>query len=442
MSTRIIRRLSALCAVAVVLAGCATSGDDDDNASSNTTTGSGPLTASATGVTADTIKIGFPYIDLETLAESGVIDISHGPYEEIVKALVDDINANGGINGRKLEVVMPKYSPIGNTEQLAACSQLTEDEKVFAVLNGLLNENNLCITQQHSTVLVSGSGLTPENLAKSKAPWATYSASAERAVEALVKVLHENGELEGHTIGVYAAQAANEPLIDLAVTKLEEAGYEVADKALMDAPDDDLQAATAQDTVIAQRMMDAGVDTVINVGLFTPAADFDAAGFHPRMYSLDAGNIAAAAFTNPLGKFPFVGAIGATENSQVVYDTPEYERCRNVYEKATGKQIKTLTQEDLDGESSGFTAMSIACTTLQIFVAAAKAAGPNLTNETFQTGLESIGAIELANTPAASFGPGKPDGQDSFQLVQFDADWKAGEGKEQFIAVGEPVTLE
>jgi hypothetical protein len=443
MSTRFIRRWAAAAIAVALLAGCATSGDDDDSASSNTSSkpGNSELTASATGVTADSIKLGFSYIDLQTLAESGIIKIDHGPYEEIIKTLVDDVNAKGGINGRKLDLVTAKYSPIGNTEQLAACTKLTEDDKVFAVLNGLINENNLCIVQQHSTVLVNGTGLSAERLAKARAPWATYSASAERGVEALVKVLDENGELEGHTIGIYAAQGGNKSLIDIAVKELKNAGYKVADTALNDAPEGDVQASTAQDKVIAQRMKDAGVDTLINVGLFIPGADFDAADFHPRMYSLDAGNIAAAAFTNPLGKFPFVGGLGATASTKQVYDDAEFKRCRDVYEKATGKEIKTQQQEDLDGKSSGFTAMAIACTTLQIFTAAAKAAGPNLTNDSFREGLESIGKIDLANTPVASFGPDKPDGQDSFQLLQFDATWKEGQGKEQFIAVGKPVTM-
>jgi ABC-type branched-subunit amino acid transport system substrate-binding protein len=433
--------LIGLVAAVVIAAGCTTSDSDSPSSSGADATAPEARTASARGVTADTIKVGFSYIDLESLAEAGVIKISHGPYEEIIKSLVDDVNARGGIQGRTLELVTAKYSPIGNTEQLAACTQLTEDEQVFVVLNGLLYDNNLCVVQQHSTALISSYGLNGTRLGKARAPWATYGASDERAIEALVRILDESGELEGHTIAVYAAQAANKPLIDQMVKAVEDAGYTVADTALMDAPDTDVQAATAQDKIIAQRFMDEGVDTVLNVGLFIPGADFDAAGFHPRMYSLDIGNIAAAAFTNPLGKFPIVAGLGATGDPDAAYNTAEFNRCRDVYKKATGKEIKTTTQEDLEGESSGYTAMAVACTTMQIFTAAAEAAGANLTNDSFQKGLESVGKIELANTPTASFGPGKPDGQDSFQLLKFDPTWKEGEGKQQNVPVGKPITL-
>lgn len=430
--------------VAVLGAACSTASGPKGDAGATGGSGgsgssSGALTASARGVTATTIKIGFAYIDLETLAKSGIIKIDHGPYAEIIKALVDDVNARGGINGRTLELVTAKYSPIGNDAQLAACTKLTQDDKVFAVLNGLLADNNLCITQQHSTILVSGSGLNAVRLAKARAPWATYGASDERSIQALVEALGVNGELAGRKIGIYAGQAAYGPLIGVATKAVEAAGYTVVDTALMDAPGADVQAATAQDKVIAARFGDKGIDTVINVGQFIPGADFDTVGYRPRLFSLASGNIAAAAFTNPLGKFPLVAGLGTAGDPY--NDSAEFKRCRDVWQAKTGKTIKTEIQEDLDGKSSGFVAMAIACTTLQIFVAAAKAAGPNLTNETWQRGLESLGRIQLANTLDASFGPGKHDAQDAFQLQRFDPAWKAGQGKQQLVAVGAPVRL-
>jgi hypothetical protein len=441
-------RCAAVLAAAIVLGGaCTTSGDDTsttpgatgDSGATTTLAGGG---ATATGVTADSITIGFSYIDLETLAEAGVIKISHGPYEDVIKALVDDVNANGGINGRRLELVIAKYSPIGNEEQLAACSKLTEDEKAFAVLNGLLNENNLCIVQQHATILVNGASFDASTLELAQAPWATYAASNERRVAALVRALDEAGALEGKNFALYAAQAANEPLLELAAEQFEAAGYTPTDSALLDVPDDDTQAADAQNKVFAQRFMDQDVEVVINVGLFIPGAIFDSVGYHPEIYVLDTGSIAAAAFTNPLGEFPVVAGLAATPSYTDIYDNAEFTRCREVYEAATGKRIENPIDEDLAGESTGYTAMTIACTDMQIFVAAATAAGPNLTNETFLAALESLGEIELANTPVASFGPGKTDAQDSFVLMRFDPTWKEGEGREQFIAMGDPFVLE
>jgi ABC-type branched-subunit amino acid transport system substrate-binding protein len=430
--------------VAALATACTTS--RSDKSSSGTTTpggGTAALTASARGVTATTIKVGFSYIDLEALAKQGIIKISHGPYEAIIKALVADVNASGGINGRKLELVTAKYSAIGNTGQLAACTQLTEDDKVFVVLNGLLNDNNLCIVQQHSTALIGGSttALTPANLARARAPWASASATSERSINALVQAMKNNNNLQGHTIGVYAAQVANKPLIDSAVKALTDAGFPPAQTALNDAPDNDTQAATAQDKVIAQRFMNANIDTVVDVGQFIPGADFDAAGYHPSLFSLETGNVAAAAFTNPFGKFPLVAALGGSSTPDPEMQTTAFKHCADVYKKASGQAIQSQLQEDVAGKSSGNVAMQIACTNLQIFVEGAKAAGTNLTNDTLKSGIESLGKIDLANGTVGSFGPGKLDAQDSFQLAKFDATWKQGQGKPQFIPIGQPVTL-
>jgi hypothetical protein len=425
--------------IAMLAASCTTS---RGKSSSTTTVKPGATTSGSQalgqGVTADTIKIGFSYIDLVALAKSGVIRLDHGPEEQIITALVNDVNAHGGVNGRKLELSIAKYSPIGNTEQLAACTQLTEDDKVFAVLVGFLNNNNLCVVQQHQTILIGGT-FNDALLAQARAPWATWLASDERSIEALVKLLDQNGDLKGHTIAVYAAQAPYKSQIDLAVKTLKDAGHKVADTALMDAPDTDLQAATAQDKVIAQRFASKHVDTVIDVGQFTPGADFDAAGFHPRIFSPSVGNLQAAVYTNPLGKFPIVAGTAAPLLPNWSFDDPAFAHCVQVWKQASGKDIVSPNQEDLDGKSSGYVAMQEACSSLTLFVDAAKAAGKDLNNGTFEKGVASLGEIDIDGP--VSFGPNKFDGQEQFQLFKIDPTWKQGSGKDQLIATGSPITL-
>ena len=84
--------------------------------------------------------------------------------------------------------------------------------------------------------------------------------------------------------------------------------------------------------------------------------------------------------------------------------------------------------------------MSFACSSLAIFVAAAKAAGANLTDASWEKGLESIGSLPLPNAPVCSFGPNKPDCQDSFQLAKFNPAWKPNSSTPQYIPTGQPIT--
>jgi hypothetical protein len=159
------------------------------------------------------------------------------------------------------------------------------------------------------------------------------------------------------------------------------------------------------------------------------------------MYTPQSGILAAGAFTNPYAKFPFVGGLGASADPLQGYNSPEMTRCRALWTKSTGKAIKTPIQEQKDGKSSSFTAMSTACTALHIFVEAAKAAGSNLTPETWLSGLEQLGSIQVAGGNATSFGPNKPDGQDSFQLEKFNDAWKPGSDVQQQLPVGQPITV-
>jgi hypothetical protein len=228
--------------------------------------------------------------------------------------------------------------------------------------------------------------------------------------------------------------------MDLAVEELGAAGYEVADSALLDVTQGDIQAQTAGNKVFAQRFKDKGVDTVVVAGQFIPGADFDAAGFHPAFYNLSLGNIQAAAFTNPLEKFPVVAAPGSPTASSAP-DTEEFQRCKEVYEKASGVEVLDAAGEDKLGESTGAAALTQACTTLQIFVAAAEAAGKVLNNDTFRKGIESLGDMDLASFNGASFGPGKYDGLNTLSMYTYDPSYVEGSGDPPFIEEGDPVEL-
>ncbi len=367
------------------------------------------LTASARGVTADTIKIGLSFPDLEALAKTGLIKVDNGDYEAVGKALVDDINKQGGINGRKLELSIGKYGVLAATDQLAACTKLTEDDQVFAILGGFIADNNLCAIQQHSTMEIFGygAGFNQIVLAKARAPFVTFEASDERSTKALVKLADEQGRLKGKTIGVYGTLSASKPLIDLTVKELKDAGYTVKDTAINDAPATDAQAFNGQDKVIGQRFKDEGIDTVFVQVTVPPGGNWDAIDYHPEMYSPQTSLVTSGSFTNGYDKFPLVAGLAASADDTLGFNTPVMRHCRDVWKQATGQDIKTPTEEQKEGKSSGFAAMSGTCSALQIFVAAAKAAGPNLTYETWQKALESLGKLELPAAPVASFSPGQ-----------------------------------
>ena len=207
------RRLLALLAVLMLVAAACSSGDDDTSAADDAAQGEGDPPDDASdasetdagagdaggdgeasgsdddatgddaedpelstelgqGVTEDTITIGYSYLDLDRLREQGVVDLNHGPGQEHMQAMVDHINANGGIHGRQLEVVFSSFSPVDPDAQQAGCLELTEDHGVFAILGALREDNVLCYTEQHETIAIANAGMTAERLDRARAPYA------------------------------------------------------------------------------------------------------------------------------------------------------------------------------------------------------------------------------------------------------------------------------
>lgn len=113
-------------------AGCTQSSDSEGSSGSD-----GPATtaadggsdgegggALAPGVTADTIKIGYAYLDFGDLVSKGLSTEGWGDQELAFQTFVDDLNEKGGINGRMVKVVFAPYTPLGTEVAEAACLKL------------------------------------------------------------------------------------------------------------------------------------------------------------------------------------------------------------------------------------------------------------------------------------------------------------------------------
>jgi hypothetical protein len=67
------------------------------------------------GVTATTIRVGIPYVDLSAVRQFG-ITLDQGNYPDAYNALISNINAHGGINGRRLaSIIRPASGDAAST---------------------------------------------------------------------------------------------------------------------------------------------------------------------------------------------------------------------------------------------------------------------------------------------------------------------------------------
>ncbi len=459
----------------ILLTGVAACGDDDDDAgadatttvavadstapattAASATTGAGATTTSAAtpttavaltdsfrGVTAEAIKLGVVLVDYSCIAD--FIDFARGDQELAYQALIDDINAKGGVLGRQIQPVYSEYCPIGSTEALASCVQLTEDEEVFAVIGVFIDfsgDAQLCLARDHETIHI---GHELEQAWIDEAPpglLLTNDVTAERVFEVLMDVLVEEGTLEGKTVAVLASSSTSARAESAIVPRLQEEGVETGSFAVLDIAGEDTSAAQAQLDGFLERWKGEGVDTVIVSGQEVGARQF----VEKLKAEIPGVTLIADAPSGILQEGRDFVAQGITPNpyegtlavepsltGDAQFDEAGSKACVAVYEKATGVAVLPPSQfaTDADGKREEiYVSVRDACAELAVFTQIAERAGGDLTNESWTEAVDSFGAITLPAQEFSSFKAGKYGANDAFKLVQFSSTAVDGGGWE------------
>jgi hypothetical protein len=380
------------------------------------------LTASARGVTAEVIRVGITAVDWDTLADAGV-KFGRTNSADLYVAALDAINARGGINGRTIEAYPEYFLPLGSTEFDAACSRLAEDDEVFVVIGQALDDQVLCFVELNDTAAIMVSGMTEPLLERADAPYATLWASLEGQAASLVEVVEAAGVLDGATIGVIGSADVGVMEYQTIVDGFRNAGYDVVEGLIGDNRSD--LAETARDQgIIYERMRTAGVDfTVSTTGVPLEIANAEDAGYGTDQWLLTVvmssqGLIDAGVDLDYLdGALAIVNTPIATAAQPALADDPAVASCISDLETRAGRELPY----ELGLETSDLTSGIYACAIATILEAGLTAAGPDLTNESFQRGLESIGDIALPGYFEASLGPGDLGAAKGLRLVRFDA---------------------
>lgn len=396
--------------------------------------GEGEFGATATGVTEDTIKIGAPQVDFEELGNLGV-QLDRGGYEVILQALADEVNDNGGICGRMIEPVVYKFLPIGTDTSLAGCVYFTEDEQVFAVLDGFTRvpAGNLCVTESHSTALI-GAPYTVDDLARANAPWVNMSISRERQLSVFVRALDEAGLLDDvGRVAVHSDAERQQRVDNVLVPALEAAGVDIVARTVLDVPPGDTQAAASNWRIFLEKYRNDDVDAVFLEG-----------DINVSIEQIIQGGLDVAVFSVDRGPFGF--GLGNSSNpgyfDAYTFGSPysgdatnqRMDECIGVFERQTGIEVVPSSQVP-DDETDWHATVLGGCRIFDLFVQLAAAAGPNLNNETLQAAIDSFGPIELPNEAAASLGVGKYDARDGVVLMKWDHEAEAGDG--EFVVISD-----
>jgi ABC-type branched-subunit amino acid transport system substrate-binding protein len=378
---------------------------------------------STNGVTADEIELGYPIIDFAALKDVGV-NIDRGDTQKIFDVLTDQLNADGGINGRKVHVDVEKYSVLNPAEAEAVCTKLTQDEKVFAVIgafDGVTQSADKCVTD-HKTFLIGGS---PDVATAKKTPWISQTASQERQARVFVQLMAKQGILKGKTIGISTDPTQEQITKKVIVPALKKAGFPAKVVVVDDGPPGDTAAADANWDVFAEKFKSAGVNHVILVGT-------EAAGGLTRL--LDR-NVKATVSSPTNGLVEGLGT-SQTQRPPSAYDgyytitgltpdeifaDPPMQKCVKTFEKANPSITVKKPSAVAEGETDWATGILTACGQLGIFQTVAQEAGKNLTNQSVIDAVRGMTTnFALPGSPYNTFGPAKFDANNSFRLGVFD----------------------
>ena len=403
------------------------------SASGAASTAPAALTASFRGVTATSIKIGVVNINYDCIKQ--FVDYNFGDQQAIDQTFIDDLNAHGGILGRKVVPVYRSYCPIGNSGALQVCTAFTEDDKVFAVF-GLLYDNtgdaDLCLTRDHQTIYLGFEIRQPWIDASPPALMLTRDITAERRATVLLNLVRSQGTLKGKKVATFTDSDTASQVTAVVKPGLDAMGNAQGSPAVVTIVGSDTSAAQSQLDSFIEKWKAEGVNAVWMAGNFVTDKQFveKIKARMPGVLLVTDGEASAqgAGQDETLAKRtpnPYDGMITANGwTDDEVWAAPSYQQCVKTYEAASGKQV--VGPADLKPDANGklvqvWEQVRDFCGDLGLFRQVAEKAGPILTNDTWRQAASSYGEIKVPDTPFASLHAGKFDASDGFRLVVFDS---------------------
>jgi hypothetical protein len=397
--------------------GCS-SGEDGGKAGAESS-GSTP------GVTEDTIKVGVTYTDLEAIRD--VIDIDHGDYEATYQALFDDMNERGLIDGRRIEAVYAPVNPIGTESAEEACVKLTEQEKVFVTVGSFLNDSMLCHAEEHESAVIGGT-MTPQRLARAKAPWFTTEPSADLQTDAVREF--DEAELFTGKFAVYAIKTDEALLRDLIEPAFAEFGLQPVEVAVADVPGGD-SANTEQTLAMIDRWKKAGVTQVFVVGQGAIGwlNGLEQTSYRPQTL-FASGAIVGTWINDSVTEHDLSvleGAVSADNYGGRVnqYREPNMRLCVDGALKEHGIEVPEPTDGPAPkGVPDPFSSALVACKNVALLEGLLTNVEGELTYETFREAADLMGDIPMpsADRPYRYGSPPHADGDAAAHLFDYKAD--------------------
>ena len=388
---------------------------------------------SGQGVTPTSIKLGITYLD--AAAVRNIVNIDPGNYQVAYTALIRQINAKGGINGRKIVPVFEPINPIGTTPAATACTALTEDNKVFAVIGFFQPADTACYVATHDTPLI-GATLTNAESAQAKAPWFNNVVSDNDLIPKEMEAFMKEGVFTNKKVAV-VGDASDKAEVNLVLPELKKLKVNVVQTAINSVQDNDQAATNSEYGTIALKFKDAGANVVIAVGdagvSWPKALHNNQSTYLPRLIVPDAADLATVVSSQAnYSAAELNGALtaGGTPAPAVEWNDPAMKRCIATVHAAEPKAVINDPVTATASTPVTWNAPETACQQMALFADIVRASGKTLNNATFNRGGQSLGHVTLPGGGGIyNFSSGHRDGDGPITIFEWNAAAKKMEPK-------------
>jgi len=434
-----------LAAIAVTLAAC---GSSSNNASTATTTAAPsnfPVsTTLGQGITAKTIKLGVSLIDFTCVRAASPVVRENT--DKIYGAFINDVNAKGGINGRKIVPDFQAACPIGQPQQ-AQCTKFTEDDKVFAVIGNIYDPTGAaqtCIAKKGNTPLLSFE-LSDAIIDKSPPGMVIFAGnSPERVAGVLMELAKQHHILDGKTVGILAEQGSLRTVkesIEPGLKAMAGQGVKMGTTGIISVGSNlDTTAAQAQLDSFIEKWKTEGVNAIVISGEAMASQQFVEklrAQLPGALLLADNAQIKSygqAELQAGVKPNPYDGIITAGGPTSTEYDASEnWAYCSKIYQEQTGQKAPDATTvlKTPDGKIlDTYGAINDACQLVTLFHDIMVKVGQYPNGPNWQYVADHYGPItNRGGGPYASLTKGKYDIDDSFRLESFDSTISNGDFK-------------
>ncbi len=391
-----------------------------------------PVAAATTqGVTASTIRIGIPYVDFAAVRAIGV-NLNPGNYSDAFQALVANMNAHGGIDGRRIVAYLTAVNPTSPAPAATSCTQLTEDDQIFVAIAPLMPDCYLA----DNVPTINGSGLEQKTESPGWAPNFTLTPPSSAYDPLQLSVFSKLGTFKGKKVGVFGGDSTDSAEMAIVEAALKKLHVDVIETAIDAAPEGDDPAAYAQVAVISSRFQSAGVNEVVAVGdgsaTWPDGLNANQSSYNPPWVATNSmdlngyleGSNNPTYVTNMVTSTPIAQPLG-------VWAEPAVQKCVRIIRLAYPSDVidappKIVTSKSL--EVTTYAAAIAACENLALFATIAERAGRNLTESSFSRAGESLRNVVLPGVPSAvSFGPGRAYALGAVYIGRYDVATKTVE---------------